>query len=46
MENEMALKAALRERGYKHGDAIYTLFFLQSTHLPYIRITQNGILMS
>lgn len=43
MENEAALTAALRERGYKHSDAIYTLFFLQSTHLPYIRITQNGI---
>lgn len=43
MEKEAALKAALRERGYKHTDAIYTLFFLQSTHLPYIRITQKGI---
>lgn len=40
---EKALKAALAERGYPHGDAIYTLLFLQSTHLPYIRITQRGI---
>lgn len=40
---EEALKAALAERGYPHGDAIYTLLFLQSTHLPYIRITQRGI---
>ncbi|MGG0655114.1 adenine deaminase C-terminal domain-containing protein [Rummeliibacillus pycnus] len=43
MEQEKALKAALAERGYPHGDAIYTLLFLQSTHLPYIRITQRGI---
>ena len=43
MENEAALTAALRERGYTHSDSMYTLFFLQSTQLPYIRITQNGI---
>lgn len=43
IEKEAALKDALRERGYKHTDAIYTLFFLESTHLPYIRITQKGI---
>ena len=36
-------KEALAERGYKHGDAVYTFLFLQSTHLPYIRITQMGI---
>ncbi|AWE08839.1 adenosine deaminase [Lysinibacillus sp. 2017] len=40
---EVALKAALKERGYHHTDAIYTLLFLQSTHLPYIRITTRGI---
>ncbi|MGX9136134.1 adenine deaminase C-terminal domain-containing protein [Rummeliibacillus sp. JY-2-4R] len=43
IEQEKALKQALAERGYKHGDAFYTLLFLQSTHLPYIRITQRGI---
>ena len=43
IEQEKALKVALAERGYPHGDAIYTLLFLQSTHLPYIRITQRGI---
>jgi len=43
IEQELALKNALSERGYKHGDAIYTLLFLQSTHLPYVRITQRGI---
>jgi len=43
IEKESALKAALSERGYSHSDAIYTLFFLESTHLPYIRITPKGI---
>lgn len=40
---ELALKSALKKRGYSHSDAIYTLLFLQSTHLPYIRITTRGI---
>lgn len=43
IEQEKVLKEALKERGFVHGDAIYTLLFLQSTHLPYIRITQRGI---
>ena len=43
IEKEKALKAAIRERGYKHSDVIYTLLFLQSTHLPYIRITPRGL---
>jgi adenine deaminase len=43
IEQELALKKALHDRGYTHGDAIYTLLFLQSTHLPYVRITQRGI---
>ena len=43
MEKEIALKEALRLRGYHHTDAIYTLLFLQSTHLPYIRITRRGL---
>lgn len=40
---EVELKQALKQRGYHHSDAIYTLLFLQSTHLPYIRITTRGI---
>lgn len=40
---EMVLKEALKERGYTKGDAVYTLLFLQATHLPYVRITQKGI---
>ena len=40
---EMELKKALSKRGYKHGDAVYTFLFLQSTHLPYVRATQLGL---
>ncbi len=40
---ELELKKALTERGHTHGDAVYTFLFLQSTHLPYIRITQMGL---
>lgn len=43
IEKETALIKALRDRGYRHSDPIYTLLFLQSTHLPYIRITPRGI---
>lgn len=43
IEQELELKTALADRGYTKGDAVYTLLFLQSTHLPYIRITQMGL---
>ncbi len=43
IEQELELKKALADRGYTKGDAVYTLLFLQSTHLPYIRITQMGL---
>ncbi|MDW0117915.1 adenine deaminase C-terminal domain-containing protein [Sporosarcina thermotolerans] len=43
IEQELKLKKALLERGYKHGDAVYTFLFLQSTHLPYVRATQIGL---
>ncbi|MEK9199721.1 adenine deaminase C-terminal domain-containing protein [Ureibacillus sp. FSL E2-3493] len=43
IQYELALKSALKERGYRHSDAVYTLLFLQATHLPYIRITPRGI---
>lgn len=43
IDEELELKKALRERGYKHGDAVYTFLFLQSTHLPYVRATQIGL---
>ncbi|NYF26237.1 adenine deaminase C-terminal domain-containing protein [Sporosarcina sp. JAI121] len=40
---ELELKKVLADRGFTKGDAVYTLLFLQSTHLPYIRITQVGL---
>lgn len=43
LEREKALKELLFERGYTFDDPIYTLLFLQSTHLPYIRVTPKGI---
>ncbi|WP_339253799.1 adenine deaminase C-terminal domain-containing protein [Sporosarcina sp. FSL W8-0480] len=43
IEQELKLKKALSERGYTHGDAVYTFLFLQSTHLPYVRATQKGL---
>ncbi|WP_434686097.1 adenine deaminase [Bacillus velezensis] len=43
LEKEQKLRTLLEERGYRFCDPIYTLLFLQSTHLPYIRITPRGI---
>ncbi|PIC63342.1 hypothetical protein CSV79_12325 [Sporosarcina sp. P13] len=43
MEQELAMKAALKERGYHHGAAVFTLLFLQSVHLPHVRITLIGL---
>ncbi|HLR11536.1 MAG TPA: adenine deaminase C-terminal domain-containing protein [Sporosarcina sp.] len=43
IEQEIVLKTALKDRGYHHTDAVYTFLFLQSTHLPYIRITPIGL---
>ncbi|MDX5475619.1 MAG: amidohydrolase family protein [Bacillaceae bacterium] len=43
MEEEEVLRQHLTERGYKFNDPVYTLLFLSSTHLPYIRITPVGI---
>ncbi|MCM3444524.1 adenine deaminase C-terminal domain-containing protein [Metabacillus halosaccharovorans] len=37
------LNILLKERGYRFDDPIYSLLFLSSTHLPYIRITPRGI---
>jgi len=43
MKQETELRNQLFERGYRFNDPIYTLLFLSSTHLPYIRITPRGI---
>jgi adenine deaminase len=43
IEDEKKLKLLLQARGYHFSDPIYTLLFLQSTHLPYIRVTPRGM---
>ncbi|MBI0580291.1 adenine deaminase [Neobacillus cucumis] len=43
MEEEKRLLDELSERGYSFGDPISSLLFFSSTHLPYIRITQQGM---
>lgn len=43
IQKQKKLTAYLKEFGYLFDDPIYTILFLSSTHLPYIRITQQGI---
>jgi adenine deaminase len=43
MKEEKRLLVELRERGYLFNDPVYSLLFFSSTHLPYIRITQQGM---
>ncbi|GAB3043111.1 adenine deaminase C-terminal domain-containing protein [Virgibacillus ainsalahensis] len=43
IEKEKQLKVTLEEYGYVFHDPIHTIFFLSSTHLPYVRITPQGI---
>ncbi|MGG0720117.1 adenine deaminase C-terminal domain-containing protein [Robertmurraya massiliosenegalensis] len=40
---EKKLSSYLVERGYKFNDPVYSLLFFTSTHLPYIRVTQQGM---
>ncbi|SDK36887.1 adenine deaminase C-terminal domain-containing protein [Sediminibacillus albus] len=44
MEKEKTLKKILKEYGYQFDDPVYNLLFLSSIHLPFIRITPNGIM--
>lgn len=44
IEKEKKCVKILAEAGYAFEDPIYTLLFLSSTHLPYIRVTQQGII--
>ncbi|MTW86296.1 amidohydrolase family protein [Virgibacillus dakarensis] len=44
IEKEKQLKATLKEFGYRFDDPVYSVLFLSATHLPYIRITQQGII--
>ncbi|RFU61834.1 adenine deaminase C-terminal domain-containing protein [Peribacillus glennii] len=40
---EKELKGLLQERGYPFSDPVYSLLFFSSTHLPYIRVTPQGM---
>ncbi|RKQ34618.1 adenine deaminase C-terminal domain-containing protein [Oceanobacillus halophilus] len=44
IEKEKEIKAYLKEFGYQYEDPIYNILFLSATHLPYVRITQQGII--
>ncbi|GGA75618.1 adenine deaminase C-terminal domain-containing protein [Ornithinibacillus halotolerans] len=44
IEKEKLIKEKLLEFGYQFNDPIYCILFLSSTHLPYIRITQEGVI--
>lgn len=41
---EKELKRHLKNFGYPFSDPVYSIFFLASTHLPYVRITPQGII--
>lgn len=43
MEKETQLKQILKDYGYGFEDPVYSILFLAATHLPYFRITQQGI---
>ncbi|WP_180955015.1 adenine deaminase C-terminal domain-containing protein [Bacillus sp. V3-13] len=43
IEAEKQLLKYLKNKGYQFADPMYTLLFFSSTHLPYIRITQQGM---
>lgn len=43
MEKENDLKELFKQYGFKFYDPVYSLLFLASTHLPFIRVTQLGI---
>jgi adenine deaminase len=43
MTEEKVLLEELSKRGYHFSDPIYSLLFFSSTHLPYIRVTQQGM---
>lgn len=43
IEREKELKKILKDYGYPFRDPINSIFYLSSTHVPYIRVTQQGI---
>ncbi|WP_075979868.1 adenine deaminase C-terminal domain-containing protein [Bacillus massilinigeriensis] len=43
INEEKKLLIYLKQKGYRFEDPVYSLLFFSSTHLPYIRITQQGM---
>ncbi|TMW71109.1 adenine deaminase C-terminal domain-containing protein [Alteribacter natronophilus] len=43
-EQERHLLRVLQQKGYIYGDPVYALLFFSATHLPYVRVTQRGII--
>ncbi|WP_134699693.1 adenine deaminase C-terminal domain-containing protein [Ammoniphilus sp. YIM 78166] len=43
IEETIQLVHLLRERGHRHIDPFYTMFFLSATHLPDLRLTAQGV---
>lgn len=43
IEEENQLFSYLKDRGYNFLDPIYSMLFFSATHLPYIRVTQQGM---
>ncbi|MDR7078366.1 adenine deaminase [Neobacillus niacini] len=43
INEEKKLLVELRDRGYSFADPVYSLQFFSATHLPYIRITPQGM---
>ncbi|RNB81023.1 adenine deaminase [Brevibacillus fluminis] len=43
IESGEAFVRFMRAKGYRYLDPIYSLFFFQATHLPYVRMTAEGL---
>ncbi|HLR43394.1 MAG TPA: adenine deaminase C-terminal domain-containing protein [Pseudogracilibacillus sp.] len=44
IEKSHQFQEILQDAGYQYHDPIFCLLFLSSTHLPFIRVTQKGII--
>lgn len=43
IKKEKELKQLFIDHGYPYQDPIFSIYFLSSTNLPYVRVTQKGI---
>ncbi|WP_096438901.1 adenine deaminase C-terminal domain-containing protein [Alteribacter populi] len=42
-KQEERLLSTLKTKGYRYNDPVYALLFFSATHLPFVRVTQQGI---